>query len=93
MASSSSFSVFTEEIWEPLMGPKLIGGERRRLTQFLKAYRSCFAFSMKEFGALIRPGIQIELVSDTPIFCRPYKYSDMERDLIGVGHWIYWRLD
>jgi hypothetical protein len=37
---------------------------------------------MKELGALIGPGIRIELASDMPIFCRPYKYSDMERDLI-----------
>ncbi len=31
MASSSFFSVSTEETWEPLMGPKLIRGERRQL--------------------------------------------------------------
>jgi hypothetical protein len=37
---------------------------------------------MKELGALIGPGIWIELVSDTPIFRRPYRYNDMERDLI-----------
>jgi len=37
---------------------------------------------MKELGALIGHGIRIELVNDTPIFCRPYRYSDMERDLI-----------
>jgi hypothetical protein len=82
MASFSPSSVFIEETWEPLMRPKLTGGEKRRLMQFLRAYRSCFAFSMKEVGALIEPGIQIELASDTPIFCRPYRYSDMERDLI-----------
>ncbi|KAH8952462.1 hypothetical protein BDL97_09G086500 [Sphagnum fallax] len=70
------------ETWEPLIGPKLIGGERRQLMQFLRAYRSCFAFSMKELGALIRPDMRIELASNTPIFRRPYKYSDMERDLI-----------
>ncbi len=64
------------------MGPKLTGGERRRLMQFLRAYRSCFAFSMKELGALIGPGIRIELASDTPIFRRLYRYNDMERDLI-----------
>ncbi len=64
------------------MGPKLIGRERQRLTQFLRAYRSCFAFSMKELGALIGPSIRIELDSDTLIFRHPYKYSDMERDLI-----------
>jgi hypothetical protein len=46
MASSSSSSVSTEETWEPLMGPKLTRGERRRLTQFLRAYMSCFAFSV-----------------------------------------------
>ncbi|CAK9264353.1 unnamed protein product [Sphagnum jensenii] len=82
MASSSSSSVSTKETWEPLMGPKLIGGERRQLMQFLKAYRSCFAFSMKELGALIGPGIRIELANDTPIFRCPYRCSDMERDLI-----------
>jgi putative transposase len=37
---------------------------------------------MKELGALIGRGIRIELASDKPIFRRPYKYSDMERDLI-----------
>jgi hypothetical protein len=37
---------------------------------------------MKELGALIGLGIQIELANDTPIFRLPYKYSDMERDLI-----------
>jgi hypothetical protein len=52
--------------------------------QFLRACRNCFAFSMKELGALIGPGIWIELVSDMPIFRRPYRYSDMERDLIRV---------
>jgi len=55
MVSSSSSSVSTEETWEPLMGPKLTGRERSRLTQFLRAYRSCFTFSMKELGALIGP--------------------------------------
>jgi hypothetical protein len=37
---------------------------------------------MKELGALIGPNIRIELASDTPIFRCPYRYSDMERDLI-----------
>jgi hypothetical protein len=64
------------------MGPKLTGRERRRLTQFLRAYKSYFPFSMKKLGSLIGPGIQIELASDTPIFRCPYRYSDMERDLI-----------
>ncbi len=82
MASFSSSSVFTEETWEPLMGPKLTRGKRRQLTQFLRAYRSCFAFRMKELGALIRLGIRIELANDMPIFHRPYRYNDMERDLI-----------
>ncbi len=82
MASFSSSNVSIEETWEPLMGPKLIGGERRQLTQFLRAYKSCFVFSMKELGALIGPGIRIKLASDTPIFYRPYRYSNMERDLI-----------
>jgi hypothetical protein len=43
---------------------------------------SCFAFSIKELGALIGPNIRIELASDTLIFHRPYRYSDVERDLI-----------
>jgi hypothetical protein len=82
MASFSSSNVSTEKTWEPLMGPKLTRGKRRRLTQFLRAYRSCFAFNMKELGALIGPSIRIELASDMSIFRRPYRYNDMERDLI-----------
>jgi hypothetical protein len=50
--------------------------------QFLKACKSCFAFNMKELGALIGPSIQIELASDMPIFRRPYRDNDMERDLV-----------
>jgi hypothetical protein len=82
MALSSSFSVSSKETWEPLMGPKLTEAKRRRLMQFLRAYTSYFAFNMKELGVLIGFGIWIVLASDMPIFCRPYKYSDMERDLI-----------
>ncbi|CAM6113823.1 unnamed protein product [Calypogeia fissa] len=37
---------------------------------------------MKELGTLKGPGIRIELASKTSIFRRPYRYSDMERDLI-----------
>ncbi|CAM6116908.1 unnamed protein product [Calypogeia fissa] len=37
---------------------------------------------MRELGTLKGPGIRIELASDTPIFHCPYRYSDMERDLI-----------
>jgi len=43
---------------------------------------SCFAFSVKELGAFIGPSIRIKLASDTLIFHRPYRYSEMERDLI-----------
>ncbi|PTQ34011.1 hypothetical protein MARPO_0084s0073, partial [Marchantia polymorpha] len=82
VAMAGGDSVPMEEEWEPLIGSQITGGERRRLTQFLRDYRSCFAFSMKELGALIGPGIRIELASDTPIFRRPYRYSEMERDLI-----------
>jgi hypothetical protein len=37
---------------------------------------------MKELGALIGLGIWIELARDMPIFRHPYRYIDMERDLI-----------
>jgi hypothetical protein len=37
---------------------------------------------MKELGALIGLGIRIKLASDMLIFRRPYRYNDMERDLI-----------
>lgn len=45
-------------------------------------YKNFFAFEMKEFDALIGHRIRIKLASDTPIFCSPYRYSDMESDLI-----------
>jgi hypothetical protein len=37
---------------------------------------------MKELGALIGLGIRIELANDRSFFRHPYRYSDMERDLI-----------
>ncbi|CAM6106479.1 unnamed protein product [Calypogeia fissa] len=37
---------------------------------------------MKELGTLKGPDIQIELANETPIFRRPYRYSDTEWDLI-----------
>jgi hypothetical protein len=43
---------------------------------------------MKELGVLIGLGIRIELVSDMPIFRCPYRYSDMEKNLI-----LSWTLD
>ena len=48
----------------------------------MRGSKDCFAFSMQELGRLRGPGIRIELDSGTPIFRRPYRYSDMERDLI-----------
>ena len=52
------------------------------MQQVLRSYKDCFAFSMRDLGCLRGPGIRIELDSGTPIFRRPYRYSDMERDLI-----------
>ncbi len=47
-----------------------------------KSVYELFCLNMKELGALIGPSIRIELARDRPIFCRPYRYNDMERDLI-----------
>ena len=60
----------------------MTGGEARKEQRFLRAYRNCFAFNLKDLGTLNGPGIQIQLTNDTPIFRRPYRYSDLERLLI-----------
>lgn len=65
-----------------MIGSQIIGGERLLLIQFLRAYRKCFAFNMKELDALIEHSIQMEFASGTPIFCRPYRYNDITRNLI-----------
>ena len=54
--------------WEPRIGLKLTGGERRRVRQFLRSYGSCFAFGMHDLGTLKGPGIRIDLSVDAPIF-------------------------
>jgi hypothetical protein len=41
-----------------------------------------FYLQYEELGALIGPGVRIELANDMPIFHHPYIYIDMERDLI-----------
>ena len=80
--SGSAKVAITEENWEPEIGLAMIGGEARKEQRFLRAYRNYFAFNLKDLGTLKGPGIRIELTNDTPIFRRPYKYSDLERSLI-----------
>jgi hypothetical protein len=79
---SSLLEALTLETWEPDIGPKLTGAERRRERQFLRSYNNYFAFGMADLGRLKGPGIRIDLAVDAPIFRRPYRYSDMERALI-----------
>jgi hypothetical protein len=47
-----------------------------------KGIYKLFCLQYEGVGALIGPSIRIELANDTPIFCYPYRCSDMEKDLI-----------
>lgn len=47
-----------------------------------RRYMICFDFGLNEVDALIGHGIQTDADDDISILCCPYKYNDMERNLI-----------
>ena len=56
--------------------------ERREEQQFLKEFKDCFAFGLKDLGILKGQEVRIDLQDDAPIFRKPYRYSEAERGLI-----------
>jgi hypothetical protein len=43
---------------------------------------SAFAFSLYDLEVLKGQEVQMGLTNDSPIYCKPYKYSEMERKMI-----------
>ena len=71
----------TKDNWEPNVGLEE-GVEQQEEQQFLKKFKNCFAFILKDLGALKGQEVWIDLMDDAPIFCKPYKYSEAKRKLI-----------
>ena len=71
----------TGDNWEPNVGLKE-GVEGHEEQQFLKKFKDCFAFGLKNLGTLKGQKVRIDLINDAPIFCKSYRYSEAERELI-----------
>ena len=52
--------------------------------QFLKKFKDCFAFGLRDLGALKGQEVRIDLMDDAPIFRKLYKYSEAEREFIKI---------
>ncbi len=48
----------------------------------LHDYVECFAFNLKKLGRLKGHKVQIILGDDNPIFRKPYRLDEVERDLV-----------
>ena len=65
--------------WPLELGPHLTGAEARRVRDFIRSYRSCFAFSLEDLEGYRGKPIHIQLEDDHPIFRRPYRLSASEK--------------
>ena len=62
----------TTENWEPNV--ELEGGVvQQEEQQFLKKFKDCFAYGLKDLEALKGQEVRIDLIDDAPIFRKPYR--------------------
>ena len=54
--------------WPLDLGSHLTGAEARRVQAFIRAYRSCFAFSLDDLEGYKGKPIHIQLEDDHPVF-------------------------
>jgi hypothetical protein len=71
----------TKDTWKPVVGSE-DGGEQVEEQVFLRQYVDCFAFSLHDLGVLKGQEVHINLTDDAPIYCKPYKRSEVEHKLI-----------
>ena len=60
------------------LGPHLTGTEARKVRAFIRAYSSCFAFSLEDLEGYKGKPIHIWFEDDHPIFRRPHRLSLIE---------------
>lgn len=72
----------TTTTWEPNIGLTIIKDEMRTTQRPLHDYVECFAFNLKKLGRLKGHKVQIILGDDNPIFRKPYRLDEVERDLV-----------
>eukprot|EP00245_Coleochaete_scutata_P000411 TRINITY_DN1051_c1_g1_i1.p1 TRINITY_DN1051_c1_g1~~TRINITY_DN1051_c1_g1_i1.p1 ORF type:complete len:1227 (+),score=252.29 TRINITY_DN1051_c1_g1_i1:430-3681(+) len=72
----------TAETWEPEVGSAMGQAEGSTLRGMLRGRTDCFAFGLKDLGSLKGQELRIDLDDDRPVFRRPYRHSQAERDMI-----------
>ena len=60
------------------------GVEQLEEQQFLKKFKDCFAFGLKDLRTLKGQEVRIDFIDDAFIFRKPYRYSEAERELIKI---------
>ena len=71
----------TKDTWKPVVGLE-DGAEQVEEQVFLMQYVDCFIFSLYDLGVLKGQEVYINLIDDAPIYCKPYKQSEMEYKMI-----------
>jgi hypothetical protein len=70
----------TKDTWKPVVGLE-DGVEQVEEQMFLRQYVDCFAFSLHDLGVLKGQEVRINLTNDAPIYRKPYKRSEVERNI------------
>jgi hypothetical protein len=71
----------TKDTWKLVFGLE-DGVEQVEEQVFLRQYVDCFAFSLHDLGVLKGQEVRIKLTDDAPIYRKPYKRSEVERNAV-----------
>lgn len=55
---------------------------RDELAALLAKYRQCFAYNIKKLGKVKNHDMVIDLIETKPVYCRPYRASQSNRQMI-----------
>jgi hypothetical protein len=83
-APKESKVAVTKKTWQLVVGLE-DGAQVVEEQRFLRKYVDCFAFGLHDLGILKGQEVRINLTDDALIYCKPYKYSDVERKMIQTG--------
>jgi hypothetical protein len=81
VAPKKSKEAVIKDTWKPTVGLE-DGAEVVEEQRFLQKYVDCFAFGLHDLGILKGQEVRINLTDDASIYCKPYKYNDVEHKMI-----------
>lgn len=70
-----------KDIRLPMLGLE-DGAKEKEEQESFNEYVDCFAFNLHHLRVLKGEEVRINLMEDAPIYCKPYKYSELKHEMI-----------